>query len=65
MAPSAATNLMNTLQALFINIMFIVGVLTIGIYVLLWIFSLKMRKEIESPKFKMLEGDRKLWKDKP
>jgi hypothetical protein len=56
---------MNALQDLFINIMFFVGVLTIGAYVLLWVFSPKTRKEIESPKFRMLEGDRKVWKDEP
>ena len=55
---------MNT-QDLFINIMFFVGVFSIGGYVLLWLFSPKTRKRIESPKFTFLERDRKLWKDRP
>lgn len=53
------------MQDLFINIMFVIGVVAIGGYLLLWIFNPKMREKIEAPKFEMLERDRKIWKDQP
>lgn len=54
---------MNNLQELLINIMFFAGIVFIAAYVLLWIFSPGMRREIEQPKYRMLERDREIWRE--
>ncbi len=56
---------MNDVQGWLINIMFVAGIIFTGGYVLLWVFSPNMRREIEKPKYEMLERDRELWKQDP
>lgn len=56
---------MHSLQDLFINIMFVVGLVGIVAYVVMWVASSKMRREIEAPKYRMLDRDRALWNHEP
>ncbi len=56
---------MNEIQALLENIMFVVGIVLIGAYALMWLVSPRLRREIEKPKYRMLERDDDVWKQDP
>jgi uncharacterized membrane protein len=55
---------MMDLQALLILLMFLLGVVFIGGYVLLWLSSPSYRRAVETPKHRMLELDRQVWGDR-